>query len=116
MKLSDSISIKPSLNDNRRIKGEYKVSNFEKIVRLIRKDHLNAIDLKDSKEWLNEKVTINLKQEIANLNSDEKKVSGTIKIKIYLTCQNCLNVIESDLSIPVSIILCKDLKKKISDA
>ena len=49
MKLLDSISIKPSLNDNRRIKGEYKVSNFEKIVRLIRKDHLNAIDLKDSK-------------------------------------------------------------------
>ena len=44
MKLSDSISIKPSLHDNRRIKGEYKVGNFEKIVRLIRKDHLNAID------------------------------------------------------------------------
>ena len=74
---------------------------------------MNAIDLKDSKDWLNEKVTINLKQEIANLNSDEKKVSGTIKIKIYLTCQNCLNVIESDLNIPVSIILCKESKKNI---
>ena len=82
MKLSDSISIKPSLNDNQRIKGEYKVDNFEKIVRLIQKDHLNAIDLKDSEGWLKEKVRINLKQEIANLNSDEKKVSGTIKIKI----------------------------------
>lgn len=113
MKLSDSISIKPSLNDNRRIKGEYKVGNFEKIVRLIQKDHLNALDLKDSKDWLNEKVTINLKQEIANLNSDEKKVSGTIKIKIYLTCQNCLNMIENDLNIPVSIILCKESKKNI---
>ena len=43
MKLSDSISIKPSLNDNQRIKGEYKIDNFEKIVRLIQKDHLNAI-------------------------------------------------------------------------
>ena len=43
MKLSDSISIKPSLNDNQRIKGEYKVDNFEKIVCLIQKDHLNAI-------------------------------------------------------------------------
>ena len=44
MKLSDSISMKPSLNDNQRIKGEYKIDNFEKIVRLIQKDHLNAID------------------------------------------------------------------------
>jgi len=113
MKLSDSISIKPSLNDNQIIKGEYKVDNFEKIVRLIQKDHLNAIDLKDSEDWIKEKVRINLKQEIANLNSDEKKVSGNIKIKIYLTCQNCLDVIESDLNIPVSIILCKESKKNI---
>ena len=116
MKLSDSISIKPSLNDNQRIKGEYKVDNFEKIVCLIQKDHLNAIDLKDSEGWLKEKVRINLKQEIANLNSDEKKVSGSIKIKIYLTCQNCLNVIESDLNIPVSIILCKESKKNIKES
>ena len=116
MKLSDSISIKPSLNDNQRIKGEYKVDNFEKIVCLIQKDHLNAIDLKDSEGWLKEKVRINLKQEIANLNSDEKKVSGSIKIKIYLTCQNCLSVIESDLNIPVSIILCKESKKNIKES
>ena len=113
MKLSDSISIKPSLNENQIIKGEYKIENFEKIVRLIQKDHLNAIDLKDSEDWIKEKVRINLKQEIANLNSDEKKVSGSIKIKIYLTCQNCLDVIESDLNIPVSIILCKESKKNI---
>ena len=113
MKLSDSISIKPSLNDNQRIKGEYKVRDFEKIVRLIQKDHLNAIDSIDSKDWLKEEVRINLKQEIANLNFDEKKVSGSIKIKLYLTCQNCLNVVESDLNIPVSIILCKESKKNI---
>ena len=71
MKLSDSISIKSSLNDNQRIKGEYKIDNFEKIVRLIQKDHLNAIDTKDSRDWLKEKVRIDLKQEIENLNSDE---------------------------------------------
>ena len=104
------------MNDNQRIKGEYKVDNFEKIVCLIQKDHLNAIDLKDSEGWLKEKVRINLKQEIANLNSDEKKVSGSIKIKIYLTCQNCLSVIESDLNIPVSIILCKESKKNIKES
>tara|TARA_Y100000768_G_scaffold209319_1_gene157695 strand:+ start:2121 stop:2663 length:543 start_codon:yes stop_codon:yes gene_type:complete len=113
MKLSDSISIKPSLNDSQRIKGEYKVENFEKIVRLIQKDHLNAIDLKDSKNWLKEKIRINLKKEIANINSNEREISGNIEIKLYLTCQNCLNVVESDLNIPVNIILCKESKKNM---
>ena len=74
---------------------------------------MSSSEIYKSKDWIKEKVRINLKQEIANLNSDEKKVSGSIKIKIYLTCQNCLDVIESDLNIPVSIILCKESKKNI---
>jgi len=113
MKLSESISIKPSLNDNQRIKGEYIIDNFEKIVHLIQKDHLNARDLKDSRDWLKEKVRIDLKQEIADLNSEEKKISGSVKTKLYLTCQNCLSIVESNLKIPVSIILCKKPKKEI---
>ena len=113
MKLSDSISIKPSLNEYQRIKGEYKIDNFEKIVRLIQKDHFNARDLKDSRDWLKEKVRIDLKQEIADLNSDEKKISGNVQIKLYLTCQNCLSIVESNLQIPVNIILCKNSKKDI---
>ena len=113
MKLSESISIKTSLNDNQRIKGEYIIDNFEKIVHLIQKDHLNARDLKDSRDWLKEKVRIDLKQEIADLNSEEKKISGSVKTKLYLTCQNCLCIVESDLKIPVSIILCKKSKKGI---
>jgi len=113
MKLSESISIKTSLNDNQRIKGEYIIDNFEKIVHLIQKDHLNARDLKDSRDWLKEKVRIDLKQEIADLNSEEKKISGSVKTKLYLTCQNCLSIVESNLKIPVSIILCKKPKKEI---
>ena len=67
-----------------------------------------AIKSLESEQWVNESVKVDLEIKSIDSANPMNVVSGRIEARLFLTCQNCLNIFENEIDIPVKIALCSD--------
>ena len=84
------------------------LSLFDKLTDFIAKDHKFAIKPLESNQWVNESVKVDLEIKSIDFGNPMNVVSGRIEAKLFLTCQNCLNIFENEIDVPVKIALCAD--------
>jgi len=106
--LQNVIQLNKLINHPYQLVFDCSLSLFDKLTDFITKDHKFAIKPLEIKQWVNESVKVNLEIKSIDLGSPMNVVSGRIEAKLFITCQNCLNIFENEMDIPVKIALCAD--------
>ena len=106
--LQNVIQLNKLINHPYQLVFDCSVSLFDKLTDSITKDHKFAIKPLEINRWVNESVKVDLEIKSINLGSPMNIVSGRIETKLFFTCQNCLNIFQNEIDIPVNIALCAD--------
>ena len=106
--LQNVIQLNKLINHPYQLVFDCSLSLFDKLTYSITKDHKFAIKSLEINRWVNESVKVDLEIKSINLGSPMNVVSGRIEVKLFLTCQNCLNIFQNEIDIPVNIALCAD--------
>ena len=106
--LQNLIQLNKLINHPYQIDFDYSLSLFDKLTDFITKDHKFAIKSLESEQWANESVKVDLEIKSIDSANPMNVVSGRIEARLFLTCQNCLNIFENEIDVPVKIALCSD--------